>query len=117
MKKRPVSIVIAVILVVWSHLCESVIEPRLSEGWAIAASLVGSLFVIKCGFRLTFFRSLLVSVIYWLVIALAVYVILEQPDEADARGAVLDFQFPPPRSHSFNQVLHPPVVADLPGSP
>ncbi len=65
------------VLLVWSHLRESVIKPRLSEGWGIAASLVGSLFVIKCGFRLTFFRTLLVSVIYWIVIGLAVYFILE----------------------------------------
>jgi hypothetical protein len=71
-----------VVMSIWYNLCQWVIDPKIGVVWGGVLLLVGSVFVIRWGFRFSFLRSALVCVILWIVLILAVYLLVVRPDQS-----------------------------------
>ena len=56
-----------------NFLCEEFFVPRVGDGWGLLAQIIVMLCVVWTGFRLSFWRTIIVMIIFWTIAGLAYY--------------------------------------------
>jgi len=64
------------------YVCQWLIEPKIGDNWSTVVQLAVTPIIIKLGFRLSVFRSILVSLVLWIVAGLTMYFLLIRPDSS-----------------------------------
>ena len=64
---------LGVVVRVWFGFSRWVLEPRISDNWLMLTQFLGTFLLICMGFRLGFWRSFFVVVLFWIIDLLGAY--------------------------------------------
>ncbi len=75
-------IVLGVVVRVWCGLSRWVLEPRISDDWLMLTQFLGTLLLVWIGFRLGFWRTLFVVVIFGTIELMGAYFLVAENGSA-----------------------------------